>query len=454
MSNPDFEKIQKLYYRGELSTSDLENHHRSALPSILDHVKSNSTFYHEILETFPRDTDLEELPFTTKAHLQQHGYELLSKPISEARVYYETTGTTGTPTPCPRSWLDVETSNVPVVQAWKNILESAIDTNETPVVALMGPSELYAFGDTFTEVANELQIAHVKLWPESNRVGYKKALRLLHDLRANVVVCAPALALSLAKAARNHGWNYADFNIRAFLVLGEVCTSAMADNIKSLWSAETYNVLYGSQECHAVATGCSAGKLHITEPNYILELLDSQNNPLEHGSAQTGELTITMLVPGSKPLIRFQTGDQATISDKRCDCGLPGRTIAIHGRMKDKIRVGDELWWPGEIETLVLHGLDGIYGYTIHIDERRNSVEIELDIDSSMTDIDRCSNIIANNFQPHNIVPNVFMADDMDPLNNAGSYIGWKAARIRRSGETHSNDNKFTDIAHRYETTT
>lgn len=453
MDEFEFKKAQEEHFRRSMSPHELETFRKQALSNVVRYVRNHSKFYRQTLRDTASEVGLESLPFTTKSDLQSHGLDLLAKSISEAQVYYETTGTTGNPTPCPRDWLDVSTSNVPVVESWRSIFNAVLGEEEKPVVALMGPSELYAFGDTFTDAARELGVAHVKLWPESNRVGYKNALRLLHELKVNVVVCAPALALSLAKAAKENGWSRDDFDIRAFLVLGEICTPAMSQNIKSLWSAETYNILYGSQECHAVATGCSAQRMHLSETNYIFELIDDDGKPVPPAPGSHGELTLTMLVPGMKPLIRFRTGDQATISEETCDCGLPGRTLTIHGRKKDKVLLGEQYRWPGEVEKLVLSGLRGVYGYTVFVNnENQSEVRIELEIDHDLISAEECAQTMVKNFAKCGVKPTVTISRKMDPLNSAGSYIGWKAARIRRDDPSHTDERDFASIAYRYET--
>jgi phenylacetate-CoA ligase len=148
----EYMPVFDLYQTGELTAEDWDKWRRNRLRTTLRHVRDRSPFYARHfagvdVDSITPDT-LDRLPFTTKDDLRREMFDALSGSPAEAQVYYETTGTTGASTPCPRDAKDVKTSNVHVEWAWRRLFEHYFGARR-PVIGLMGPSELYAFGDTF-----------------------------------------------------------------------------------------------------------------------------------------------------------------------------------------------------------------------------------------------------------------------------------------------------------------
>ncbi len=439
-------------------TCDLGSWHRLRLATVLDHVTRRSPFYRRHLAGIDLDTitpdDLTALPFTTKADLRREMYDVLCGPPSDARIFYETTGTTGASTPCPRGAKDIFSSNTSVERSWRHLFAKHFG-DRMPVVGLMGPSELYAFGDVFTDVTERLGACHVKIWPESPRVGFRKALRLIDELGVEVIVCAPALCLSLAKAALHHGYRLEDLNVSMFLVLGEICTPEFRENVSAVWpKATVYPTLYGSQEALCIATGATSGQLHLAELNYIAELVDPDTGRYL-GRRGEGELTLTMLIDGIKPLIRYRTADLVRISDAE-GTGVPGPRIEVIGRAADRIELGSATLQPAELESLVLDGTRGCLGYQVVIDTD-DSVTVRLDLlpEISGDPAEVHLRIAARLRERTGVAARISVESELDPVTNTGSFVSWKAARIldhRREADDAMRVAR--SVAHRYATTT
>jgi phenylacetate-CoA ligase len=78
---------------------------------------------------------------------------------------------------------------------------------------------------------------------------------------------------------------------------------------------------YGSRECATMACECESGGLHIFGNNLVLEVVDEKGRRLKAG--QRGRILITLLFNHTFPLIRYDIGDEGTLSDQRCSCGRP-----------------------------------------------------------------------------------------------------------------------------------
>ncbi|AWI32802.1 phenylacetate--CoA ligase family protein [Streptomyces tirandamycinicus] len=454
--------VSRSFYDSSLTDAELAGWRGERLTRVLRHVTERSPFYRrhlagvDIAAVTP--DDLSSLPFTTKDDLRREMYDVLSGPVSEASIYYETNGTTGAATPCPRGAKDIATSNAAVEESWRRLFRAHFG-DRMPVVGLMGPSELYAFGDVFTAVAASLGACHVKIWPESPRVGFRKALRLIEQLGVEVVVCAPALCLSLAKAALHYGYDLARLPVKLFLVLGEICTPQFADNVATVWpNAVVRPALYGSQEALCIATGADNGSLHLSVPNYLAEILDPDSGAVL-GDTGEGELTLTMLVDGIKPLIRYRTGDLVRLTAAPPGAPLPGPVVEVVGRVADRIPLGRTLLHPGELEAAILTGVRGCLGYQVvvdHASDGGDDITVRMDLVPGSADPDATGAAVADRLRAlTGAAVRVVVDSALDPVTHTGSFVSWKAARVldlRTAPDPAAEAAR--QVAHRYAITT
>lgn len=458
-----YQQVLERFNAGTMSAADQARWQGERLPVVLRHVVERSPFYRRHLAGVDIDAvtpeTLSTLPFTTKDDLRRESYGVLSGSPADASIFYETTGTTGPSTPCPRGLRDILTSNASVEESWRRLFRARYG-DRMPVVGLMGPSELYAFGDVFTAVTGTLGACHVKIWPESPRVGFRKALRLIEELGVEVIVCAPALCLSLAKAARHHGVDPARLPISTFLVLGEICTPQFAANVASVWPGATVHpTLYGSQEALCIATGSVTGALHLAQLNYLVELVDPDTGA-PRGSTGEGELVLTMLVDGIKPLIRYRTGDLVRITPAPAGSALPGPVVEVIGRVADRIRIGDAVLRPAELETAVLEGVRGCLGYQVVLDhgaDGGDEVTVRMDLLPGVAgDPAAISSGVTERLRAlTGVGADIAIEAELDPVTNTGAFVSWKAARIL-DNRTAADAAVLAarQVAHRYATTT
>ena len=96
-------------------------------------------------------------------------------------------------------------------------------------------------------------------------------------------------------------------------------TEDMRNTIERALKTKVFNQ-YGSREVGPIACEClNCEGLHVFEWDHYIEIIDSSGNALPSG--EMGEVCITLLTNFSMPLIRYQIGDTAIISEKFCSCG-------------------------------------------------------------------------------------------------------------------------------------
>lgn len=432
-----FVRISDRYLSGALQKDELAQWKQRQLGEILAYVKANSPFYARRLAPFDIAAvtveTLSTLPYTTKDDLRDAQFDILSGDIRDAQFYYQTSGTTGAPSPCPRSVMECLTSNYFIEQ---NLMEIVADirrsTGKKPIVGVLAPNEVHSMCDTMADICKNLDVMNVDLWPVSPALGYPRCIDVLMRLQVEVTITSPAIMLSLAREAIKRGLSpSADFNIKYILTTGDMCTRAMASNLAAIWGCKVFSFIYGSQEAHGIAS--SAGrKLVPAIPSYLFEVIDPETAvPL--GESGTGELCVTMLTKGVKPLIRYRTGDVVTLTINP-DTPSPSEcSIEILGRCKDAFQIGQRSVTPAELEEKLLEGLTHCAGYQLVLqdadggDALRIKLEFLGEFKPSAHSIaaleDRLSGFLA-------MPVAVDIVDALDRITGTSAWFTWKAARL------------------------
>ena len=103
-------------------------------------------------------------------------------------------------------------------------------------------------------------------------------------------------------------------------------------------------------QCREVREGS-----HVNEDHFLAEVVDPETGePLPDGAE--GELVFSTLTKEALPLLRYRTGDIASLDPAPCACG---RTLArmgtVRGRRDDMLIVRGVNLYPSEIEHALLH---------------------------------------------------------------------------------------------------
>lgn len=123
------------------------------------------------------------------------------------------------------------------------------------------------------------------------------------------------------------------FSPRIVVSAAETLSDTMRDVIESNFGTKVYN-FYGSREVSNLAGECKNGLLHFFQFWNYVEVLDKDNQPVREG--EEGRVIVTNLHNYSMPLIRYEIGDMAILSQEKCLCGQILPTIKkVTGRVTD-----------------------------------------------------------------------------------------------------------------------
>lgn len=155
----EFAAAQKRQWSGEMSAEALDAWQATNLQKTIEYCQDKSPFYQRHLAGLEATSPIDALPFTVKDDLRQHLDDVASLSLDHAWVYYETTGTPGVSTPCPRTAEDSIRTGVALCGGYRDLLNGH---GEHLSIAVMGPTELHSTGDTFGDVFRSLGHSSIK----------------------------------------------------------------------------------------------------------------------------------------------------------------------------------------------------------------------------------------------------------------------------------------------------
>jgi phenylacetate-CoA ligase len=293
--------------------------------------------------------DLRQVPFTVKDDLRaSYPLGLLAVPRERLRRIHASSGTGGTPTVVAYTEHDLD--------VWSKVMARCMAmAGVTPgmVVHNAYGYGLFTGGLGFHQGGERLGALVV---PVSGGVTQRQAT-LLRDLGAEVLCCTPSYALHIAQGLRQAGSGPADLNLKIGMFGAEPWTEGMRERLEAELGLTAINV-YGLSEIvgPGVSAECPEARdgLHVQEDHFLVEAIDPDTGePVADGV--DGELVFTTLTKEALPLLRYRTGDIASLTHERCACGRTfARMSPVHGRRDDMLIIRGVNLYPSQIEHVLL----------------------------------------------------------------------------------------------------
>jgi len=177
--------------------------------------------------------------------------------------------------------------------------------------------------------------------------------QLLEDLGAEILCCTPSYALTIA----DHVSEPARLSLRAGVFGAEPWTEGLREAIEAALGLMALDI-YGLSEVMGpgVSAECAESRdgAHVNEDHFLVEVVDpASGEPLSDGTV--GELVFTTLTKEALPLLRYRTGDLASVTREPCACGRTfARMSRVLGRADDMLIIRGVNVFPSEIERALL----------------------------------------------------------------------------------------------------
>jgi phenylacetate-CoA ligase len=356
------------------------------LRALVRYVHERVPFYRAALDesgVSPGDVesldDLPKLPFTRKSDLRDaYPFALFAVPREDVARIHASSGTTGKPT---------------VVGYTRDDLELFAEVNARSL-AMAGAEpgmmlhNAYGYG---------LFTGGLGLHYGAERLGMtvvpvsggmtERQLTLIRDFRPDVLACTPSYALTLAQELAERGVTPDELSLRFAVVGAEPWSEAMRAEIDAGLGVRTTNV-YGLSE--VIGPGVSAECVeqragsHVNEDHFLPEIVDPDTgDPLPEG--ERGVLVFTTLTKQAMPVVRYWTGDLASLSSEPCSCGRTlVRMSSIAGRTDDMLIIRGVNVFPTQVEE-VLGRVDELSSHYQLVVSRGGTLD-ELEVRTELTE--------------------------------------------------------------------
>ena len=292
--------------------------------------------------------DLRRLPFTRKSDLRDsYPFGMFAVPREGVARIHGSSGTTGKPT---------------VVGYTRADLDVFAEVNAR-CFAMLGAEPGMLFHNAFGYGLFTGGLGHhygaerlgMTVVPVSGGMTERQLL-LIGDLRPDVIGCTPGYAHTLAQAFRDRGVAPDEISLRFAAVGAEPWSEPIRREIDEGLGVRSVNV-YGLSE--VIGPGVSAECIeeragsHVNEDHFLPEVVDPDGGePLPEG--EVGVLVFTTLTKQALPLIRYWTGDLASLSSEPCRCGRTlVRMSAIRGRTDDMLIIRGVNVFPTQVEEVL-----------------------------------------------------------------------------------------------------
>lgn len=332
----------------------------------------NSPFYRRRfaeLALRPEDitctADLARLPLTTKSDLEKCGEEFLCVPMREIVDICQTSGTTGLPV----SMLQTENDLLRVSHNEALSFDGAGLTADDRVVVACALGRCFMAGLAYFEGLRQLGATVVRCGGGAPALLAEAVLA--H--RPTALVCVPSHAVELARELSTRGIEPRELGIHTLVCIGEpvrrpdLSSSALGSRLEALFGARVLGT-YASTEMATAFAECVEGCGGHVHPHLMaVEIVDEQGVALPPG--EVGEVVATPLGVTGMPLLRFRTGDIASLIDEPCACGRRTMRLGpVRGRRNHMLKIRGTTVYPAAVFD-VLQEIPAVRNYYLEVYE-------------------------------------------------------------------------------------
>ncbi|WP_445185532.1 phenylacetate--CoA ligase family protein [Pseudonocardia sp. Cha107L01] len=315
--------------------------------------------------------DLAKLPTVTKQDLwDNYPWGLLAVRQQDVVCLHGSSGTSGRPTLVPYTAVDVA--------IWAEVMARALGgagATRSSVIQVAYGYGLFTGGQGIHHGGMRLGAT---VLPMSAGMT-ERQLRMLADLHPDVLCCTPSYAIYLGEALRAEGVEPGTGSLKVGIFGAEPWTAAMRDQIETLLGLRALDI-YGLSEIIGPGVACesldSDGQLNVAEDHFYVEAIDAEGHPVRDGTP--GELVFSTLTKTGMPLLRYRSGDIATLSGPASGSPRTLRRMSkLLGRRDDMLVIRGVNVFPTEIEAVLLAD-ERIGPHYLIVEDRRVPARPEL----------------------------------------------------------------------------
>jgi len=372
--NPEYETM---------SRDELRELQFKRLQMTLRWVYENVPFHHErwaSLKLKPGDIrsldDLHKVPFTVKADFKAaYPYGLFALPLEKVVRVHASSGMMSNPTVMGYSRGDLST--------WSELcarvaVAGGARYHDVAQIAFEYGLTTGAFG-----MHAGLERVGVTVIPASTGNTIRQ-LQIMRDFETTVLVGTPSYVMHLTDVALESGYDFKDLKLRVGLLGSEPWTNQLRTRLEERTGMSACDI-YGLSEVigPGVSFECwNKDGLHINEDHLFVEVIDPETGePVPEG--KEGELVFTSLTKEAVPVIRYRSGDLASISYRPCACGRTfARHSKVYARTDDMFVIRGVNVYPASIEAVLLdiEKAEPHYQVMLYREGSLDQIEVQMEV--------------------------------------------------------------------------
>jgi len=141
---------------------------------------------------------------------------------------------------------------------------------------------------------------------------------------------------------------------------------------------------------------------------------------------------LTHLYQGSKPLVRYRTGDMIRLYPPAPGAAYPSHTMVPVGRVRDLIDLNGRAVSAYELENLILTNMRGCVDYAVTIDRTNNvdSIKVEFESEEALPNESASIKSLTTAAMDAWATPLTVTYGRLGAITSTGAMVSWKAARV------------------------
>ena len=340
-------------------------------------VRTKSPFYRRLFEKagVTEDdlhslADIAKLPFTFPADLAGTSYSLLctSQGEVEKPVTFYSSGSTGTKKRIFFSMADIQK----ILDFLPRGMNTVIGRDEARVLVFLQNSQGRGIGSI---LAQSLNAFGMQGWTADLQDSTDDILRATVEHKINVWF-GDAITIYRATRVLEKQADLRSLGMQCIFITMSNIPQSMIDYLHSAWGCRV-STHYGLTESGwGLAVDCDVCPgYHYDELDHIVEVVDPETGG-HVPEGQEGEVVLTNISRDCMPLIRYRTGDIATLT--RSVCGSHLMTLGhIRRRKEGATEYNGHYIYPALFDE-VLFSTDGLLDYRIFLEGGRISLDVEV----------------------------------------------------------------------------
>ncbi len=294
--------------------------------------------------------DLANLPLTTKADLEISGKDFLCVEPEKIVDVCQTSGTTGLAISMFQSASDLERVGYNEELSFR----AAGVTSQDRVLIACALGRCFMAGMAYFEGLRRISAMAIRAGSSVMSVLASS----VQTHRPTVIIGVPSQLLALAGELESIGSDPQQMGVRMLICIGEavrqnnLSLSPIAERLAAKWQADVRGT-YASTEMATAFADCQVGSGGHVHPDLMaVEIVDESGATCAPG--QAGQVIATPLQVTAMPLMRFATGDIASIHVEPCKCGRNTLRLGpILGRKSHMLKIRGTTVYPEMILSAV-----------------------------------------------------------------------------------------------------